>query len=359
VNGQLNAVTALSAANVWAVGETAVGNAVTMHWDGSRWTEVLTVYGDQNVSPGDNFAAVSAVSASDIWTAGDIRDSSVGHWDGTAWRPSSARNPDRNDTLEGVAAVSSDDVWAVGSDNGSKAVILHWNGATWRQVPSAAPPGNQVDLHGVSAVSADDIWAVGETVTARGISTALIEHWNGVAWTLVPTAAIPGPATLLAVSASSPTNAWAVGSIAASNRATGLIEHWDGKAWTIVPSPALGDEGGLRAVTIVSNDNAWAVGSAVCLRQGLLTVIEHWNGRTWTLVPSPAAGTLTGVAAAGPDSAWAVGYWSAGPSAIIEHWDGTAWTWPPGFCAAPSGTGCLPQGTSSAAPIPSNTYVVP
>ena len=92
---------------------------------------------------------------------------------------------------------------------------------------------------------------------------------------------------------------------------------------------------------------------------GPLTVIEHWNGRAWTLVPSPAFGVLTGVAAASPSSAWAVGSWSAGPTAIIEHWNGTAWTWPPGFCAAPSGPGCYPPGTSSGSPLPANTYVVP
>jgi hypothetical protein len=359
VGGQLDAVTALSAASVWAVGSTAIGNAVGMHWDGSKWTEVLTPYGDHPVGAADDFVAVSAVSASDIWTAGFIRDSSIGHWDGRAWLPSSARNQNRDDRLEGIAAVSATDVWAVGSDVSGKPVTMNWNGSSWRQFPSPVPPGNPAELHGVSAVSANDVWAVGETAAAGGVTVPLIEHFNGAAWTLVPSAPLRGAGTLLAVSASSPRDAWAVGGgRAIRGDFGGLIEHWDGKSWTVVPSPDLG-AGELRGVTIRSADDAWAVGGAFCPGQGQLTVIEHWNGTAWTLVPSPAAGMLTGVAAASPDSAWAVGNWSAGPSAIIEHWDGKSWTWPQGFCAAPSGPGCLAPGTSSASPLPSNTQVVP
>jgi hypothetical protein len=356
VSGQLNGVAALSAASVWAVGSTLVGNAVSMHWDDSRWTEVLTPYGDRPVSPAGDFAAVAAVSARDIWAVGGIGGSPVGHWDGRAWSPSPAPPAD----LQSVAADSAADVWAVGSSRDTgRPVILHWNGSAWAAVASPVPAGLSAELHGVAVVSAASAWAVGQAdstaSTGSATSAPLIEHWNGAGWTLVPSPAIPGGGTLAAVSASSQRNAWAVG---ASGR-TGLIEHWDGRAWTIVPSPGLGDGGSLQGVTIVSADDVWAVGGAVCLRQGLRTVIEHWDGRAWTLVPSPATGMLTAVAAASPTSAWAVGSWSGGPTAIIEHWDGTAWTWPPGFCAAPSGPGCYPPGTSSSSPLPANTYVVP
>jgi hypothetical protein len=329
-----------------------------MHWDGGKWTEVLTPYGDHPVGAADGFVAVSALSGSDIWTAGDIRDSPIGHWDGRVWAESSVRDPLRNDHIQGVAAVSAADVWAVGGDVAGKPVILHWNGSTWRQAASPAAPGEPAEFHGVSAVSADDVWAVGETATAAGTTVPLIEHFDGAAWTLVSSPPVRHGGTLQAVSASSPSNVWAVGGGETGAGFAGLIEHWDGKAWTIVPSPDLG-AGELHGVTIVSADDAWAVGGAFCPGQGQLTVTERWNGKAWTLVPSPAAGMLTGVAAASPDSAWAVGSWSAGPSAIIEHWDGKAWTWPPGFCPAPSGSGCLAPGTSSATPEPSNTEVVP
>jgi hypothetical protein len=363
VSGQLNGVAALPTAGVWAVGTTALGNAVSMHWNGRSWTEVLTPAGDRPDSAGGAFEATAAVSARDIWAVGvSAGEGLAERWNGTAW--SRVPSPQPAGTggsvfLYGVSAVSATDVWAVGVASGGKPVIVHWNGAAWTQVPGPAPTGSGTELYGVAAVSADSAWAVGQTITTASTGGAaqspLIEHWNGTAWMLVPSPAIPGGGTLAAVSASSPRNAWAVG----ASGGTGLIEHWDGRAWTLVPSPDLGGAGGLHGVTIVSADSAWAVGGAVCPRQGPLTVVEHWDGRAWTLVLSPAYGTLTGVAAASPSSAWAVGSWSGGSTAIIEHWDGIAWTWPPGFCAAPSGPGCYPPGTSSSSPLPANTYVVP
>jgi hypothetical protein len=359
ISGQLSGVAVLSAASVWAAGNTIVGNAVSMHWDGSTWTQVLTPYGDRPVSPAGAFRAVAAVSADDIWAVGGIGDSPIGHWDGRAWSPSPVPYPADHVYLEGVAAASAPDVWAVGGGGDvGRPVILHWDGTAWTQVPGPVPAGTVSDLHGVSAASASSAWAVGDTETRAGTQVPLIEHWNGDAWTLVPSPVIPGGGTLAGITASSPHNAWAVG---ASGR-RGLIEHWDGRTWTIVPSPDLGaggGGGGLHGVAIASDGSAWAVGEALCLREGQLTVTEHWDGRTWTIVPSPAYGVLTGVAAASPSSAWAVGYWTGSSTAIIEHWNGTAWTWPAGFCAAPSGPGCYSPGTSSSSPLPANTYVVP
>jgi hypothetical protein len=178
-------------------------------------------------------------------------------------------------------------------------VIIHWNGRAWTQEPSPTPAGLGSELYGVAAISASDAWVVGDTVTAGGDNP--------------------------------------------------LIEHWNGRSWTLVPSPALGASGQLAAVADLSPDSAWAVGGGIlCPGQGAMTVIEHWNGRSWALVPSPASGELTGVVATSPASAWAVGFWTVGATAIIEHWNGRA-----GFCASPSGPGCLLPGSSS--PVPSGT----
>jgi hypothetical protein len=93
---------------------------------------------------------------------------------------------------------------------------------------------------------------------------------------------------------------WAVGDIQpkASGLTYPLIEHWDGVRWTLAPSPHVnnGIDGGLSGVTAVSTRDAWAVGG---------TLIEHWDGRRWRVVQNPAAiprpgladGTLNSVAA--------------------------------------------------------------
>jgi hypothetical protein len=73
-------------------------------------------------------------------------------------------------------------------------------------------------------------------------------------------------AVLQSVSATSATSAWAVGFtqttvFGSGTLTTTLAEHWDGTAWTIVGSPSPGTDARLSSVTATSATNAWAVGS--------------------------------------------------------------------------------------------------
>jgi hypothetical protein len=101
---------------------------------------------------------------------------------------------------------------------------------------------------------------------------------------------------------------WAVG----GGSTDALIEHWDGKAWSVVRSPHVGDSSTLYGAVALRPDSAWAVGSVYAGDGTWATLTEHWNGRTWSLVPSKPAGrtsTLTGVSAIpGTHDLWAVGY---------------------------------------------------
>src|SRR5438270_7353065 len=76
-----------------------------------------------------------------------------------------------NGPLKAAVAISESDAWAVGytiSDNVSISLTLieHWNGVAWEIVPSPNPgsspqsDGNNA-LFGIAAVSANDVWAVG------------------------------------------------------------------------------------------------------------------------------------------------------------------------------------------------------
>jgi hypothetical protein len=132
--------------------------------------------------------------------------------------------------------------WAVGSD-ANHSLIEHRNSAlAWSVVPSPAnePAGGELDA--ITAVSANDIWAVGHS-RSGSVGNAfepLIEHWNGTAWTLVPSPSVTaGNAqdTLSSVSAIGSSDVWAVGA-ALQNFSVNqtLAEHWDGTAWQIVPS---------------------------------------------------------------------------------------------------------------------------
>ncbi len=355
---------ASSAGSVWAVGDTIMTDPMAMHWNGSAWTEeVLTLVKGQPGNPPGSFDAVAAVSSHDVWAVGvNAGDPLAEHWDGRAWMvvPTPAAGPQGSGAgaeLYGVAAVSARDAWAVGGTTGGNTWIIHWDGTAWTRVPSPNPAGNNAQLNGVAAASATSAWAVGSYANpVTNISLPLIEHWDGRAWTLVPSPVIRGgtalASALTGVAAASATSAWAVGSYAnpVTNVSLPLIEHWDGRAWTRVPSQDLAGGGTLDAVSALSPASAWAVGTGSrCPGHVQTTLIEHWDGRAWTTVPSPAAGTLTAVTETSPDSAWAVGSSSSGDGgpAVIEHWDGKTWTWPPGFCGGPSGLGCFQPGTPS------------
>jgi hypothetical protein len=251
-------------------------------------------------NPPGGFQAVAAVSAQDVWAVGATNGDMtwIIHWNGIAWARVPSPNPaGLNVSLVGVAAASPASVWAVGSfttnasvtdgpvtvtvTDAPSPVIEHWDGRTWTLVPSPAILGGR--LTAVSAASPDNAWAVGDLSTGGG----LIEHWDGRAWTRAASLPLPGGGggSLDGVTALSPGSAWAVGTsgslLCPGEPATGatIIEHWDGRAWTLVPSPA---PGMLTAVTATSPDRAWAVGCSRICGDGGTAVIEHWDGKAWT-----------------------------------------------------------------------------
>ncbi|HMA36724.1 MAG TPA: hypothetical protein VKY74_19875, partial [Chloroflexia bacterium] len=115
-------------------------------------------------------------------------------------------------------------------------------------------------------MTTNDVWTVGEI--GLGIDTqALIEHWNGSQWNVVPSPRpVPGPypvgVRLDKVAAITANDVWAVGSYNDLGRA--LVEHWDGASWTIIPSPnpgAIGYGSYFLGLAARATDDVWAVGA--------------------------------------------------------------------------------------------------
>src|SRR3954453_13416826 len=67
-------------------------------------------------------------------------------------------------------------------------------------------------INGLAAVGPDDIWAVG-SYTGVGIARPLIQHWDGAAWTEVPSAVVTRTAWLNTVAATGTGDVWAVGAV--------------------------------------------------------------------------------------------------------------------------------------------------
>lgn len=298
-------------------------------------------------NPGTNnvLDAVSARSASDVWAVGNTdQDTLILHWNGTRWSRFASPSPGTNDKLTGVSAVSAADVWAVGyyevpCDFGArqKTLILHWNGASWSQVPSPNPGTCDNELDAVSADSATDAWAVGFYATPGDRS--LILHWDGTAWSRVRSPNATGFDNVLnGVSAVSATDAWAVGVIFHNAACFCTVAlHWDGVSWSRVPSPSPGSVASqLNGVSADSATDAWAVGWQDPGAANYKTLILRWNGANWSQVPSPnpnpsAPDVLNGVSARSATDAWAVGEYtdknvSSQSDALILHWNGTRWS---------------------------------
>jgi hypothetical protein len=249
------------------------------------------------------------------------------------WVIQPSQNPGFSDSLSGVAATSSTDVWAVGS-RGSRqgnltTLAQHWDGVAWSLVPTLNPSSDQDWFSAVAATSPNDVWAVGTQVTGS-VLTTLVEHWDGTAWSVSPS---QNPSStdnqLEGVSALSPTDVWAVGVAIVGVEGT-LTEHWDGTSWTVVPSPNESQLNILSSVSMVSSGDVWAVGSFETDTGGANTLILNWDGTAWNVVGNPTliASFLLGVAANGANDVWAVGGDSGGSfvQSRAEHWDGATWT---------------------------------
>jgi hypothetical protein len=245
--------------------------------------------------------------------------------------PLAAATP-KGASLDAVALRAPNDVWAVGARGGKsplRTLIEHWDGKRWRVVRSPNVGTGPNALDAVTAISRDDVWAVGRRGPEGQGERALIEHWDGREWRVVPAPRVGnGGEELSGVAGTAATDVWAVGvyGFGPNGGPVGLIEHWDGKNWTAVTSPDLGNDfNGFNAVAARSPTDVWAVGS-----NNANPLIEHWDGTTWTVVRgvdfSGFESYLNAVSVAPTGDVWAVGQVTIGP--LVEHWDGTRWTSP-------------------------------
>jgi hypothetical protein len=287
--GFVTSISAPTATDAWAVGDSGTGSvtgAFTDHWNGTAWSQVpipaFPCTGDRCYV---HLFSVSA-SATDAWALGayspkpGYKTYFTLHWNGSAWSAS-----------DGLLGALVDDVSSTDAYAADGYLIWQWNGTGWASSTPPNPPGpDEGDLTAVSATSASDVWAVGtyDPAYSSPIYDNYSVHWNGTAWTDV---AMPLPASsdpdldyqINAIDAISPTNVWAVGEVG-DNVASFYASGGGG-----TPQSAL---------------------------------IEHYNGTSWRIVanPSGSPASLASITATSASNVWAVG------GAITENWNGSAWT---------------------------------
>jgi hypothetical protein len=308
-----------------------------------EWQIVPAVDAVTRTNDYNSLNAVGALSATDVWAVGnfhrfsDAADKTLAeHWNGTKWKLVPSPNPpSQTNILAGVAVVGSNDAWAVGYEvinDSYQTLIEHWDGKGWTLAQNGTAKGL---LASVAAVATNDVWAVGST---DYVGNGLIEHWDGSAWTETT---LPDQVYFRAVAVLGKNDVWAVGQ---RTNSTGIGDfsyaaHFDGNRWTHIPSPSPFrqhdlDQDWLTSLTALSSSDVWA---GAVWRDGDYGIVdhtftEHWNGEKWQVVGSRNPGgnsrynDFWGIAGLGAGGVWAVGqtgYTNFQP--LVEKWDGTNW----------------------------------
>ena len=400
-NLQLNQVAA-AGGKAWIAALDGVNGAI-LSWNGTRWTL-------QQISSAYELWGVTALSAADAWAVGFSSNSNTLalHWNGTTWQDESPANQNLN--LQDVAASGPGNVWAAGiyynSDGtGPYLAADHWNGTSWTEYPIPALAGMEDYVFPLSLTvdSSGNPWIA--AYSNRANRTAYY-HWNGSAWQVsygVPQpgviesysdalATLPGSGAILsagtstrfarlprsyaelnpvpsALTAASIPSAPATSAAHASQKAPAVpamrygaplrvvrvpgphgampgskalpatpatpaasarsADVTPAATWTPAALPAMPPQDSLNGVAATTGGTAWAVGEQY---QGLIApgdplVLRSAGGR-WIPVPTPSVrwqGSLTRVAAVSPTDAWAIGTDVSGSPHIL-HGSGGIWS---------------------------------
>jgi hypothetical protein len=338
---ELSGVACGSPTACFAVGD----SAFVQLWNGTKWS--LAPFGSPTSQSQLN--QVACTSTTSCFAVGSFEsnvqsDTLIEHWNGTSWAkvPSPTPSGSFDALLIGVACAGPTSCFAVGSygaANGLRTLIERWNGSSWKVSSSPTPQGAEVaQLTGVACPSANNCNAVGLGLSLTG-AKALVEHWNGRAWSIAATPGLSGAlfVELAGITCPGVTDCTAVGTFESlqGTRSPGaqvLVEHWDGTTWSVVPSP---NPAGAPFATLIdvscpSASSCLAVGYDAKSSEGALHVLsERWNGKTWAVVNVPVPrgstnGELLAVSCRSASSCYAVG--DTTTKTLIEHWNGTAWS---------------------------------
>ena len=223
---ELWAIAAVSPTDIWAAGDDFAGGGSIVplfaKYNGTSWTAVPP--------PADGagfMLGLTAISANNVWAVGDVSSQAFTseHWNGTSWSvvstPSVNAGSNPIEELTAVTAVSATNLWASGwvgnidNENKLEPIILHSTGGAWSRVtaPNAGSEGSR--LNGITSDGADDVFAVGTTQDSNGSLLTLIEQFSGSSWKAIPS---PDPGktgsltdNVLTAAGSGGGDIWAVG----------------------------------------------------------------------------------------------------------------------------------------------------
>ena len=165
----LRAVDGVAANDLWAVGglghDGYGGNPVAslvLRWNGSAWNQV-TIPSSGGAFSVTQLHDVVAVSANDVWMVGEAFSFQyfqmvpyLLHFNGSTWQHATIPNPPLG-RFNAVTALSATKVYAVGEGNGP--LIARWNGSSWSR--ETVPGNGYRNLLAACAVGTGTVWAAG------------------------------------------------------------------------------------------------------------------------------------------------------------------------------------------------------
>ena len=238
----------------------------------------------------------------------------------------------------------------------------------------SASPNISADngLFGSSCVSAAFCMAVGFAFDGGGFRQPMAEEWSGTSWSAlaVPSPSVTQDINLVGVSCPSVAFCSAVGyndEVGGSGHYQPVIEQWNGAAWSLAATPALpaGVDYRLFRVSCVSAVSCMAVGDSYNSGSTTFeTIALLWNGATWSVTANPSPGLNGYFEDVRARARRGAPRW-AGRSAGPPWWNGG--TGPPGRCSplpirAPGPTPCstpYPARARPSAPPPATPTAAP
>ncbi|MBO8193458.1 hypothetical protein ITI46_17595 [Streptomyces oryzae] len=237
------------------------------------WQAVDT--GEPATSPA-GFDMVEETASGDVMAV-DENNRAVRCWDGKQWSKADRipipETPGR--AISAAGGVSCDNLYVF--DHQDTPQRWHWDGKAWSHVPS----GGTYAMNTVRAFAADDIWVAGH------IGEGNAYHYDGASWRKQKLPAMK----VEKLAGTSSKDLWALGETTSSPSAP-VAYHYDGTAWKKSALPASYDGSAHEQVTVSATDIS-VFGTTV--KDGYL----HWDGKVWTHEKLPlTTGYIHGATAA-------------------------------------------------------------
>lgn len=272
----LNRMVVLSKTEMWAIGQkgTIIHDYPRSFWDAKPYDYP----GEFNISVGE-LSAIDFISPNDGWLISFWGE--IFHWDGQKWTTVVSYNIQTIRYLYDIKFASSNLGWMIGCDikgDSYSPMIRQWNGILWEDISFSEKDYYGYCLSAIDVVSASDAWIIGEdrgdylgTGGLKGGPIVLL-HWDGTEWEKISTPdSMQGAVSTRwgDISATGSSDVWII------NNDEGIIAHWNGSTWEFTKLSFGFYEslsGAYPSILALSSDDVWVGGRA----------LYHWDGNEWT-----------------------------------------------------------------------------